>query len=126
VGNAAEVEALRQKWAPEARLHGTWTWHHQLNPKSHQYDIFLFVIDDDRNPAKSRMEILKCMTASFGFYTKSKEFAQSIFHPDSTAEELSDIDRQLLRFYVTFLKSNDAKDDVVYAVVKNWAAMVAP
>ena len=126
VGNIAEIQALRQKWAPEARLQGTWTWHHQLNKNRQQYDIFLFVIDDDRNPAKSRREILQCMAVGFRFYAKSKEFTQSILHPDSTAEALSDIDRQLLRCYATFIKSSDSKEQVVYAVEKNWAAMVAP
>ena len=118
VGNAAESEVLRQKWAPAAKLHWTWTWHHQLNPKSQHYDTLLFVIDDHSNPAKSRRETPEFMTVSFRFFGKSKEFPQAISHPDSSAKALSDINRLLLRCYATFIKSNDSKEQAVSAVEK--------
>ena len=126
VGTAAEIEALRQKWTPEKRIQGTWTWSSEFNQKLQCFNFFLFVIDDHRNPDKSRREVLKCMAASFGFCGTSQEFSQSCFYPNSNAEELSDIDRQLVRCYYAYMINGSTNQQIGAAVEKNWAAMVAP
>jgi len=126
LGTMTEINALKQKMAPELNRGKTWTWHYEWDAKKRSWTCMIFIVPDTNDEADTRHRILRCIGASFGCRGTGDEFPQSCFHVDSRSDELNPIDIQLFRLLYAHLENGATRAHIMSAVDKNWAVMVAP
>jgi hypothetical protein len=127
VGNSAEIQKLKQKLAPGVDRTQRWNWQYEWNGKRSCFDAFIFVVADTKDDvAETRRLVFRMMAAVFGCPGSSDEFEQSAFDKNSSADQLAEIDRQLVRLLYQKVANRAGRDGVLAAVQGNWIEMVAP
>lgn len=119
IGPAKEVVPVRKKLLPQSG-DSNWFYWSYWNTKRECTGGLVFITTDRMNPREARRALARSLMGVVGFPDESREYRESIMHPDNESEELALIDKRMISFIYKHTEPGIGREALLEAMNTQW------
>jgi hypothetical protein len=119
IGPAKDVIPVRKKIAPQSGDANWFYWSH-WNGNREFIDGSIFIVSDRMSAQEAKRALAVCLMGTAGFPDESREYRESIMHPDSKSTELALIDKRMISFIYKHTEPGIAREAMLTSMNANW------
>lgn len=119
IGPAKEVAPVRKKLLPQSG-DSEWFYWSYWNPKREFTGALVFIVTDRMNAEEARRALARCLMGVSGFPDESREYRESILHPDTRTIKLAPIDERLISFIYKHTEPGIGRDALLAKMNTHW------
>ena len=119
IGPAKDVIPVRKKIAPQSGDANWFYWSH-WNPNREFTDGFIFIVSDRMSVQEAKRALAVCLMGVAGFPDESREYRESIMHPEIKSTELAPIDKRMISFIYKHTEPGISREALLTAMNAHW------